>query len=265
MDFAYFQEHESEQFTFFRIPKILFTDKRFENLSSEAKILYGLMLDRVGLSRKNGWIDQHGNVFIQFSIEEMTSVLKWSRYRIFQLLDELDSKGDGIGLIERKRIGHCKPNIIYVKNFASANRTRGEPEVRQPDIMKSDISDFIKSDIQTSGSTPAGLHEVCEPDSSNTDRSKTERSNTEYSNDRKSEKEIRYGNFQNVIMADWELSELKSKFPYDWENRIERLSAYMESTGKKYRNHYATICSWAVNDQKNMQHKNYDIPGGKGF
>ena len=52
-DFAYFQEQDSEQFSFFRIPKILFSDERFRNLSSEAKILYGLMLDRVGLSRKN--------------------------------------------------------------------------------------------------------------------------------------------------------------------------------------------------------------------
>ena len=56
-DFAYFQEQDSEQFSFFRIPKILFSDERFRNLSSEAKILYGLMLDRVGLSRKNGWVD----------------------------------------------------------------------------------------------------------------------------------------------------------------------------------------------------------------
>ena len=101
MEFSYFQEHESEQFTFFRIPKILFSDERFAGLSSEAKILYGLMLDRVGLSRKNGWIDQNGNVYIQYTIEEMMSVLKWTRYRIYQLLDELDTKENGIGLIER--------------------------------------------------------------------------------------------------------------------------------------------------------------------
>ena len=106
-DFAYFQEQDSEQFSFFRIPKILFSDERFRNLSSEAKILYGLMLDRVGLSRKNGWVDAEGNVYIHFTIEEMMSVLKWSRYRIFQLLDELDEKEPGIGLIERRRVGHC--------------------------------------------------------------------------------------------------------------------------------------------------------------
>ena len=73
------------------------------------------------------------------------------------------------------------------------------------------------------------------------------------------------GSFQNVILADLELKELKHRFPYDWQNWIERLSSYMASTGKKYRNHYATICSWAVKEQKNIPGKNYDLPEGKGF
>ena len=116
-DFAYFQEQDSEQFSFFRIPKILFSDERFRNLSSEAKILYGLMLDRVGLSRKNGWVDAEGNVYIHFTIEEMMSVLKWSRYRIFQLLDELDEKEPGIGLIERRRVGHCNEYVNEIREW----------------------------------------------------------------------------------------------------------------------------------------------------
>ena len=194
MEFSYFQEHESEQFTFFRIPKILFSDERFAGLSSEAKILYGLMLDRVGLSRKNGWIDQNGNVYIQYTIEEMMSVLKWTRYRIYQLLDELDTKENGIGLIERKRVGLNKPNLIYVKNFASVNRTRGEPEVREPDVRKSDISDIRKSESQISGSLSAGVPEVCQSDASNTDRNKNEESNTDSFFIRKSESVYSCGN-----------------------------------------------------------------------
>lgn len=201
MEFSYFQEHESEQFTFFRIPKILFSDERFAGLSSEAKILYGLMLDRVGLSRKNGWIDQNGNVYIQYTIEEMMSVLKWTRYRIYQLLDELDTKENGIGLIERKRVGLNKPNLIYVKNFASVNRTRGEPEVREPDVRK--------SESQISGSLSAGVPEVCQSDASNTDRNKNEESNTDSFFIRKSESVYSCGSFQNVILADRELKELK--------------------------------------------------------
>ena len=205
MEFSYFQEHESEQFTFFRIPKILFSDERFAGLSSEAKILYGLMLDRVGLSRKNGWIDQNGNVYIQYTIEEMMSVLKWTRYRIYQLLDELDTKESGIGLIERKRVGLNKPNLIYVKNFASVNRTRGEPEVREPDVRKSDISDIRKSESQISGSLSARVPEVCQSDASNTDRNKNEENNTDSFFIRKSESVYSCGSFQNVILADREL------------------------------------------------------------
>lgn len=276
-DFAYFQEQDSEQFSFFRIPKILFSDERFRNLSSEAKILYGLMLDRVGLSRKNGWVDAEGNVYIHFTIEEMMSVLKWSRYRIFQLLDELDEKEPGIDLIERRRVGHCKPNVIYVKNFASVNRRKGSPdrirgepeaqksEVRSPDLIKYDMSDFMKSVSQTSGSMPAGLHEVCQSDSNNTDKSNIDKSDTDITYRQKSETGNLYGTFSNVKLADRELKELKGRFPYDWENWIERLSSYMASTGKRYRNHYATICSWAVKEQKSIPGKNYDVPDGKGF
>lgn len=223
MEFSYFQEHESEQFTFFRIPKILFSDERFAGLSSEAKILYGLMLDRVGLSRKNGWIDQNGNVYIQYTIEEMMSVLKWTRYRIYQLLDELDTKENGIGLIERKRVGLNKPNLIYVKNFASVNRTRGEPEVREPDVWKSDISDIRKSESQISGSLSAGVSEVCQSDASNTDRNKNEESNTDSFFIRKSESVYSCGSFHNVILADRELKELKHRFPYDWQNWMQLL------------------------------------------
>ena len=130
------------------IPKMLFQEKQYEKLSVDAKLLYSLLLDRKTLANMNGWIDQNGNVYIQYTIEEMMSVLKWTRYRIYQLLDELDTKENGIGLIERKRVGLNKPNLIYVKNFASVNRTRGEPEVREPDVRKSDISDIRKSESQ---------------------------------------------------------------------------------------------------------------------
>ena len=93
MEFSYFQEHESEQFTFFRIPKILFSDERFAGLSSEAKILYGLMLDRVGLSRKNGWIDQNDTAYVVYPKSEMKKHLNASRYRVDMALEELEKCG----------------------------------------------------------------------------------------------------------------------------------------------------------------------------
>lgn len=131
-------------------------------------------------------------------------------------------------------------------------------------VRKSDISDIRKSESQISGSLSAGVPEVCQSDASNTDRNKNEESNTDSFFIRKSESVYSCGSFQNVILADRELKELKHRFPYDWQNWIERLSSYMASTGKKYRNHYATICSWAVKEQKNIPGKNYDHAGRKG-
>lgn len=269
MEFAYFQKKDSEQFSFYRIPKLLFSDERFQKLSTDAKLLYGVMLDRVGLSQKNGWVDEEGNVFIRFTIEEMMSYFKWSRYWVFRILDELDDKS-GIGLIERRRQGFRLPNIIYVKNFAAIlwsgedTFSSGIPEVRQTDFQKYDMSDFKKYDGQTSRSMADGLQEVGQADSNNTNKSETDKSNTERKISEVRKKGWTMGSFQNVYLAENELKELKSRFPYDWQERVERLSSYMASTGKKYRNHYATICSWAVKEKKASQ-KNYDVPEGKGL
>ncbi len=69
--FDYFYGAQAEQFAFYRIPKVLFTNDRFRVLSAEAKTLYGILLDRVSLSVKNGWIDQQGQVYIICTIEEI--------------------------------------------------------------------------------------------------------------------------------------------------------------------------------------------------
>lgn len=260
LDFAYFQEQDSEQFTFFRIPKVLFSDDRFRKLSTEAKLLYGIMLDRVSLSKKNGWVDENGNVYIIFTIEEMLEYLKWSRYRIFQLLDELDSK-KGIGLIERKRIGVMQPNVIYVKNFASVlNRNRGSPEVCESDFIKSEQSNIMKSDSQISLSLTDRFQEVCQSDANNTDISNTEYNDTDINV--KSESSVLYGSFHNVHLEKHELDELKRLLPYDWEDWIERLSKFIASSGRKYENHFATICLWAERNQSKTTKRNYNYPEG---
>jgi len=115
--FEYYYSHQSEQFIFYRIPKSLFTDQRFATLSSDGKILYGLMLDRMGLSRKNGWVDKLRRVYIYFTLDEVMSSLGCAREKANRLMAELDSRG--IGLIETKRQGLGKANIIYVKDFTS--------------------------------------------------------------------------------------------------------------------------------------------------
>ena len=111
----YFYGSQAEQFSFYRLPKVLFTDPRFRSIPAEAKILYGLLLDRMSLSVKNGWMDSTGRVYIIFTVEEVMNALYCADNKASKLLRELED----VGLIERKRRGLGKPNLIYVKNFTS--------------------------------------------------------------------------------------------------------------------------------------------------
>ena len=121
MMFDYFYAGQADLFTFYRIPKNLITDKRFTNLSTDAKLLYGLMLDRMGLSAKNGWCDEHGRVYIVFSIEEVMEALNVnSNTTACKYMAELDTK-KGIGLIERIRLGQGQKDRIYVLNFSTGS------------------------------------------------------------------------------------------------------------------------------------------------
>ena len=115
----YFYGAEADNFTFFRIPKKLFTDKRYsEVLSDGAKILYGLMLDRLQLSIRNGWFDDQHRAYIRYSVDEIGKEMDCGNQKVIKMLKELDKK-QGVGLIESKRIGLGQANIYYVMNFAS--------------------------------------------------------------------------------------------------------------------------------------------------
>lgn len=129
MTLDYFYGAQADQFAFYRIPKALFTDERFKSISAEAKILYGILLDRMSLSRKNGWLDEQGRVFIIFTLDEVMEAIGCADQKATKLLNELDSKA---GLIERKRQGLGKPNLIFVKNFVdnSAGSIPPAPESR---------------------------------------------------------------------------------------------------------------------------------------
>ena len=116
--FDYFYGGESEQFSYYRIPRLLVTGTQFKNLSTDAKLLYGLMLDRMSLSAKNGWYDRKGRVYIYYSMDEVMSDLNCVHDKALKLLADLDSS-KGIGLIERVKQGQGKPTIIYVKQFTS--------------------------------------------------------------------------------------------------------------------------------------------------
>ena len=190
--FDYYYREEADQFSFIRIPKQLFTDPAFSDLSTDAKLVYGLLLDRMSLSRKNDWFDEDNRVYIVFSIEEIINILNYGRNKAVKILQELDNES-GVGLIEKKRLGLGKPNIIYVKNFIRSESTLEITEENTLETLKSSRSlknklqevsksNFKKSQNQTSRSLKNKLQEVPKPNSNNTNYNNTNYNKTDYNN-----------------------------------------------------------------------------------
>lgn len=111
----YFYGQSGELFAYFRIPKALFQDSRFRQLSTDARTLYGILLDRMSLSAKNSWVDEHGRVYIIYTVREVQESLCCAEHKAVKLFRELEQAD----LIERKRRGLGRPSLIYVKNFSS--------------------------------------------------------------------------------------------------------------------------------------------------
>ena len=197
IQFEYFRGMEAEQYSFYRVPKVLFTAECFKELSCEAKVLYGLMLDRMSLSIKNRWFDEKDRVYIIFTIEEIMELLGCGRQKAVKNLAELDSE-KGIGLIEKKRLGLGRANVIYVKNFMLKetveteeksqeslentqkyeNQTSRSMKIKLQEVPE---SNFKKCENQISGSMKIELPEVPKSYSNNTDNNNTEYSDTDFS------------------------------------------------------------------------------------
>ena len=133
--FKYFEGRDVDQFTFYRIPKQLFTVSYFKSLSSDAKILYGLMLDRISLSVKNHWFDEQNRAYIYFSIDDVMELLGCGRNKAVKCLKELDVD-TGIGLTQKRRQGFGKSNMIYVKTFL----VESQAEIRTDDLEKTNMN-----------------------------------------------------------------------------------------------------------------------------
>ncbi|MFM1602251.1 replication initiator protein A [Helcococcus ovis] len=179
--FNYYYGKEAEQFSFFRIPKLLFTDPIFSKLSSDAKVLYGILLDRMNLSMKNNWIDEENKVYIIFTIEEIAETMCCATQKATKILQELDDK-KGIGLVEKKRLGLGKPNILYVKNFIIQEikeKTHIQEEITKQELCK---SQFKNDENHNSGNVNFTKQELCKSQCNKTNLNKTEYSDTEYNN-----------------------------------------------------------------------------------
>ena len=154
----FFYGQQASQFAFYRIPQILFTDERYKSLNVEAKVLYGILLNRMELSMRNHWFDDNGRVYIIFTIEEVMAHLGCGDKKAGALLAELEKKAD---LIYRKRQGLGKPNLIYVKNFI--------PPDRQIQTRQNDVSGAVVSTVQ----------DLSKSQGNNTDNNHTEFNDTD--------------------------------------------------------------------------------------
>ena len=157
-DLDYFYGQSSELFSFYRIPKLLFQDSRFQPLSTDAKTLYGILLDRMSLSARNGWLDKAGRVFIIYTVQEVQDSLGCADKKATKLLRELEE----YGLIERKRRGLGKPDLIYVKNFSA----------------ESSKSIFQNRDFHDSGGFKNASQDPAKSRCNKTDENNTEKSET---------------------------------------------------------------------------------------
>ena len=211
--FDYFRGMEGEQYTFYRIPKVLFTAECFRSLSCEAKVLYGLLLDRMGLSIKNRWFDEEDRVYIIFTLEELAELLNCGTQKVVRLLKELDVKS-GIGLIEKKRLGLGKPNVIYVKNFMIQELTRAEKQDLEAETLENTLngenhnSRNVKITIQESAKSQfknSENHHSRIVKSDIPEYPKSQSNNTEYS-------DIEHNENQSIDLSEGDVMERKKHY-----------------------------------------------------
>lgn len=224
LKFDYYRANEAEQFCFYRIPKLLFTDKRFSFLSAEAKILYGMLLDRMSLSAKNGWIDDENHVYIYFKLEDAMEFLGVGKDKGVKLFAELDDE-KGCGLIKRKRQGLGKPTIIYVMNFASAMEEESDGDKEESESDTEQTSEKAKSEgrdgveVLTSEKPKSGLQDITTSrllKNRSQEFGKTDTNNTQFINNKKNYTEdIKTypisSNYKQGEVPEWEYADMSDE------------------------------------------------------
>lgn len=181
MNYDYYYGDESNQFSFYRIPRQIVTGDEFRRLSTDAKLLYGLLLDRMGLSVKNGWYDEQGRVYIYYTLDEIQEDLNCGHDKATRLILELDI-GKGIGLIERKKQGQGKPAKIYVMRFTT--RTIPPQSTAPEEIPRLPFSrspDCEKAAVQTAEKPQSRVRESRSLECVKTAPSYTESNQTDFS------------------------------------------------------------------------------------
>ena len=216
----FFGIEESEQYAFYRVPKLLFTSDRFWNLSTDAKMLYGLLLDRMALSQKNGWVDEQGRVYIIYTVENIMQSLSCGNKKAIQLLAELENKAN---LILRKKQGLGKPNLIYVKKFTV--------------VARAVERHFLKCENDTSGNFQTTAQGVSKEHGNNTDKNNTEFSDTDSifpsGNGGMMDENDRYQEYFDYFSDQLSMDLLKKDYPYDSEMLDNILELIVETVCTK--------------------------------
>lgn len=196
MVFDYFYEEQSESYSFYRIPKMLFTEEIFEALSTDAKVLYGLLLDRISLSRENGWMDDAGRVYVYYTIKSVKKSMRCANTKACGLLRELDE----FGLIERKKQGLGKPTIIYVKDFT---------RFRKAELLDSDKQNSV---ILHTGTLDNRKSETNKTEKNNTESNKTNPilSGADKDMDERT-------SYRNYLDSQLDMEIMYERYPYDRE------------------------------------------------
>ncbi len=165
--YDYYYGAQSDQFSFIRVPAVFFKDEKFRGLSTDAKVLYGILLNRMDLSAKNGWLDKQGRVYIICTLEEIMETMNCADNKATKLMDELEKR---YGLIERKRRGQGRPSLVYVKNFITTVKDTNAGSLK---------TRFKTRDNHDSKTVKTTVPDSLKPRGSNTEKNKIEKNDTE--------------------------------------------------------------------------------------
>ena len=193
------------------------------DLSHTAKLLYTLLLDRATLSQKNNWVDAQGRIYVVYPLSSLAKDLGYSISSITRSFTELENAQ----LVERVRNGFSKPRRILLK---------------VPHTTQNCAVTVCKSAEHDCAETNSMIAQKCTPNQRNKNNLKDNhliKTTDAY---------LTFGEYQNVFLTEKEYNQLKADFS-GLDDLIEQLSAYIQSTGRKYADHAATLRIWAKRQQ----------------
>ena len=217
--FSYIYGQEADMLSFYRIPKLLFTNDYFRELSTDAKVLYGLMLDRMSLSIKNKWFDAENRAYIYFSVEDTMELLNCKKNKALDTIKALED----FSLIERKRQGQGKPAITYVKSFMEEvteqvqklEKQTSEPECGDSEVGKTNLLRLEKQTSRSLKNKPLEVGKI-NPNKNNINNTEMNNPNLIISGDEDAELD-EYHSYANIIRENMEIDILYQQYPYDKE------------------------------------------------